>query len=142
MELTYLSVDGEEGYPGNMNIKVTYTLNDDNALEIAYMATSDKPTIVNLTNYSFFNLNGISENAINNHLLKIYANQYTTLGAHGIPTGDITSVKNSPLDFTKLTRIGKHINSNHEQIKLGSGYDHNYVLDGNGLKLAASVKSC
>lgn len=140
LELAYLSVDGEEGYPGNLNVKVTYTLNDDNGLEVAYWATTDKTTLVNLTNHSFFNLNGISENPINDHLLKIYANQYTTLGANGIPTGEITSVKNSPLDFTKLTPIGKHINSSHEQIKLGSGYDHNYVLDGSGLKLAARVE--
>ena len=140
LELAYLSVDGEAGYPGSLNVKVCYTLNDDNGLEIEYTATTNKATPVNLTNHAFFNLNGINGNSIHNHLLQIHANRYTTLGAHGIPTGEIASVKNTPLDFTELTPIGKHIDSDHEQIKLGNGYDHNYVLNGTGLKLAARVE--
>ena len=140
LELTYLSIDGEEGYPGNLNVKVTYTLNNDNGLEIKYSATTDKPTPVNLTNHSFFNLKGNSADSIENHLLQMRAKEYTVLGKHGIPTGDICSVDNSPLNFTKLTPIGKYINDKHEQIKLGSGYDHNYIIEGTGLKLAARVE--
>ncbi len=139
LELSYISVDGEEGYPGNLSVKATFTLKKDNSIEIKYTATTDKTTPVNLSHHSFFNLNGIENQSILEHQLKIHAGYYTPINNNGIPTGNIESVKNTPLDFTKLKPIGKHINDTHLQLKHGSGYDHNFVLDGNGLKLAAQV---
>lgn len=141
LELNYISVDGEEGFPGNLSVKVIYTLSEDNALEIEYSATTDKVTHVNLTHHSFFNLSGIThEKTIENNLLQIHANKYTPLGEHGIPTGEIASIENTPLDFRKVKPIGKSINDDHEQIKLGNGYDHNYVLNGKGLRQVAKVE--
>ncbi len=140
LELTYLSKDGEQGFPGNLNVKVTYSLNDSNELKIHYEATTDKKTVVNLTNHAFYNLNG--SGTILNHLLMINADKYTPVDSTLIPTGKIETVKGTPFDFTNETAIGARINDSNQQLKNGKGYDHNFVLNKNktsGLNLAATV---
>jgi aldose 1-epimerase len=134
LELTYLSKDMEEGFPGNLNVKVTYELTDDNAVKISYMATTDKTTVVNLTNHSYFNLNGIGSGTILNHVIEIKATHYTPVDATAIPTGEIAPVAGTPFDFTHPTTLGSKIDEHDEQLKRGHGYDHNFVLDKHRLK--------
>lgn len=129
LELTYLSKDMEEGFPGNLTIKVTYTISDDNAFECSYEATTDKTTVVNLTNHAYFNLNGEGSGTILNHMVQIQADNYTPVDSTLIPTGKIESVKGSPMDFTKPATIGARINDASQQLKNGKGYDHNFVLN-------------
>jgi aldose 1-epimerase len=142
LELTYLSKDGEEGFPGNLHVRVIYTLTDSNELKIEYSATTDKKTVVNLTNHSYFNLAGAGSGDILRHVLMIEADKFTPVNSELIPTGELRDVAGTPFDFRKPTPIGARINADDEQIKLGGGYDHNFVLrrkPGDPISLAARV---
>ncbi|MCF7567265.1 galactose mutarotase [Sabulilitoribacter arenilitoris] len=141
LRLTYLSKDMEEGYPGNLKVKVSYTLTDNNELKIEYWATTDKPTVVNLTHHSFFNLHGAGNGSINDHHLMINADNYTPVKQGLIPTGEILSVNNTPMDFTEAIAIGERLNHDYKQLEYGFGYDHNWVLNktDKGLNLAAKI---
>jgi len=126
VQLSYLSKDGEAGYPGNLLATVRYTLVKGD-LRIEYSATTDKDTVINLTNHSYFNLSG--EPNILNHLLTLHASHFTPVDTGLIPTGELRSVENTPFDFRKPTAVGARINQDNEQLHLGHGYDHNWVLD-------------
>ena len=129
VELTVVSKDGDQGYPGTLTARVRYTL-EAHALKIEYFATTDKDTVLNLTNHSYFNLAGEGQGDILNHLVMIPADRYTPVDSGLIPTGELAPVAGTPLDFHKATAIGARINDDNEQLRLGRGYDHNYVLNG------------
>lgn len=129
LELTHLSPDGDEGFPGNLNVKVTYQFSNNNDLEIFYEATTDKKTIVNLTNHSYFNLSGNLNNDILNHTLKIDADKFGVITNEVLPTGETRNVSNTPFDFRLEKKVGKDINSNYEQIQKVGGYDHPFILN-------------
>jgi len=148
LELEYLSKDGEENYPGELLVKVIYTLTKENELKISYQATTDKTTIINLTHHSFFNLAGEGNGDILGHNLFINADEFTPNDKESIPIGKIKNVENTPFDFKKPTPIGNRIDGNdeqlqfgNEQVNFGNGYDHNYVLKNNqnNIVLAAAV---
>jgi aldose 1-epimerase len=141
LELTYLSPDGEEGYPGNLKVKVVYTLTSDNELKVEYWATTDKPTPVNLTQHSFFNLKGAGNGEVNDHIMQILADSYIPVDSTLIPFGEIAPVEGTPFDFRKPVAIGARINEDNIQLKYGGGYDHNWVLNKaeTGLNYAAKV---
>lgn len=140
LELTYLSKDGEAGFPGNLDIKVTYTLTDDNAVGIKYEATTDKKTVVNLTNHSYFNLSGVPGSDVLDQLVMINADNYTPVDSTLIPVG-ISPVDGTPLDLRTPVAIGKQINDSFQQLQFGRGYDLNWVLNTNGDKNVLAAKA-
>lgn len=139
LELSYLSKDGEEGYPGNLTVKVIYSLTDANELKIDYEATTDQATVVNLTNHAYFNLNGQGNETITDHMLTIYASKYSAVDSTLIPVGAPATVEGTPFDFRQAKQIGKDIGAADAQIKNGLGYDHNFILD--KTDVAAMVKA-
>lgn len=142
LELSYLSADGEEGFPGNFKCKVTMELTDDNAIDLKYEAETDKPTVVNMTNHSYFNLDGdAASNA--EHILMVDADNYTPVDSTFMTTGEIASVEGTPMDFRTPTAVGARIDDDFEQLKNGKGYDHNWVLNTKGdiTRKAASLQS-
>lgn len=141
LKLSYLSKDGEEGFPGNIKATAIYTLTEDNALTIEYSATTDKKTVINLSHHAYFNLSGFDGLDIYDHEVTINADKFTPINSASVPTGEFRPVKNTPLDFIKPRKIGERIDSKDEQIILGHGYDHNWVINrsGNGIQLMAMV---
>lgn len=143
LELRLLSPDGDQGYPGALDVRVIYTLSDANQLRLEYRATCDAPTVLNLTNHSYFNLAGAGNGLITGHTLRLYANRFTPIDATAIPLGDARPVAGTPFDFRTPHAIGARINAPDEQLRNGQGYDHNFVLDGRAgrLRLAARAES-
>lgn len=141
LKLTYVSPDGEEGYPGTLKVDVYYWLTDENSLRIEYEAWTDKATPVNLTQHNYYNLAGESSGIINDHYLTLHASHFTPVDADLIPTGEIAPVAGTPFDFTQPTRIGERVDADHQQLNYGQGYDHNWVLDSGNAEpaLAAEV---
>lgn len=143
LQLTYLAKDGEEGFPGNLQCTVTMKLTDDNAIDIQYEAETDKPTIVNMTNHSYFNLDGDPTTDNSAYLLTLNADNYTPVDSTFMTTGEIATVEGTPMDFRKPTAIGANINQEFEQLKNGNGIDHNWVLNTQGdvTKVCATLES-
>ena len=132
LELTYLSKDGEEGFPGNLTCKVTFSLTDDDAIDIRYSAETDRTTVVNMTNHSYFNLDGDPSKSNSDYLLTIVADAYTPVDSTFMTTGEIVSVEGTDMDFRTPTAVGARIDNDFEQLKNGKGYDHNWVLNTKG----------
>lgn len=143
ISFSLLSPDGDENFPGNVNAKVSYTLTDDNAIRIEYIATTDAKTVINMTNHSYFNLSGNPSNPAIDHILYINASNFTPVDSTFMTTGEIASVEGTPMDFTTHKAIGQDIENPYQQLRNGKGYDHNWVLDtkGNVNELAAKL-SC
>lgn len=139
LELQYVSKDGEEGYPGTLTTTVTYSLNEANELTINYRASTDKKTVLNLTNHSYFDLSGQSAGNILDHQVTIHADRFTPGDSKLIPTGELRDVSGTPFDLRSPQAIGKRIDEDNEQLKAAWGYDHNFVINGEGLRLAATV---
>jgi len=140
LELKYLSPHMDEGYPGNLEVKVIYKLTNDDELKIEYWATTDKATPINLTHHSFFNLRGAGKGTINDHILHINADYYTPVDEELIPTGEIASVTDTPMDFTQPIAIGERVNDEYDQLRYGGGYDHNWVLKGSNQKIGLAAR--
>ena len=140
VKLTHLSEGGEGGFPGNLKADVYYTLTPDNKLRVEYQAETDKATVINLTQHSYFNLKGRGEGDIEDHLLYINADNFTPVDEAMIPTGEIRQVKDSPFDFTKISEIGKEINADFKQLKITGGYDHNWVLNNKRKELGLAAR--
>ena len=143
IEFTYLSIDGEEGYPGNLSVKMMYELTPENGFKITYEASTDKTTVCNLTHHSYFNLSGEGSETINDHLLTIRADGFTPVDSVLIPNGQITPVNGTAFDFNQAIAIGTRVNEDDEQLGYGAGYDHNWVLnkESKGVELVASLYS-
>ncbi|MEM9647656.1 MAG: aldose epimerase family protein [Bacteroidota bacterium] len=141
IQFSRVSPDGEEGYPGNLSVRVGYNLTENNELKISYEATTDKKTVVNLTHHSFFNLKGEGNGAIEDHILTIHANQYTPVDENLIPTGEMALVQGTPMDFTSPKAIGKDIQNDFAQLSLAGGYDHNYILDTSAKNIEGLIKA-
>lgn len=139
VELHYCAADGEEGYPGEMNVTVTYTLTDDNSIVLDYHATTSKPTVVNLTNHSYFNLSGEGDRYIGDHLLTIHADHYLPTDETAIPYGPKEAVAGTPMDFTTPHTIGERIDKPFQQLIFGKGYDHCYALNKSDLSLTLAA---
>lgn len=141
LTLRYVSPDGEEGYPGELTTTVAYSLSEENELRIDYSAVSNQDTVINLTNHSWFNLAGAGNGDILEHRLQIHGRRFTPVGPSLIPTGELRAVAGTPFDFTSMRSVGSRMDTRDEQIRLASGYDHNFVLDGDGtLNLAATLE--
>ena len=138
IKLSYLSKDMEEGYPGNLNVEVIYTLTTDNTVRFDYKATTDKKTVINLTQHTYFNLNGCQRDVLD-HEISLNADKFVVVDETLIPTGEIRSVENTPFDFRTPVKIGERINDKDQQIQFGRGYDHCWVINGNGMRVAAEV---
>ncbi len=138
--LSTTSPDGEEGFPGNVKVTVTYTLTNDNSIKIHYEGESDADTVLNMTNHAYFNLNGHSSGSIDNHTLWLDCSFYTPNTDECIPTGEVLSVKNTPFDFSTKETMGERFKSQHEQIKMFGGFDHNFALNGRGYRKVGSFK--
>ena len=141
LQLQYVSPHGEEGYPGTLTTTVRYTLTNDNELHIDYSATTDRETVINLTNHSYFNLSGQAKRNILDHLVQINADRFVPIDETSIPTGELAEVEGTPFDFKQPREVGSRINAKHEQLEMGKGYDHTFVLQGEKgeMKLAATV---
>lgn len=137
--LSCVSKDLEQGFPGNMTVKVTYTVGEENDLSIDYEAVSDKDTVANFTNHSYFNLGGHDSGTMVNQKLKLFSSKFTPVDGVLIPTGEMRDVKNTPMDFTDFKVIGKEIDAKDEQLKFGGGYDHNFIVDGEGFRIMAEA---
>jgi aldose 1-epimerase len=140
LKLTYFSKDGEEGYPGNLLVNVICSLTNENVFSIEYTATTDQPTIVNLSHHPYFNLAGDDSGDILEHELMINADLFTQVDRSLIPTGEVKTVRGTALDFTRMTRIGKRIDTNEEQLAFGKGYDHNWMINRRGTELILAAK--
>lgn len=141
LRLSIISPDGDEGFPGEANVTVTYTLTNEDSLKIHYEATADQDTLMNMTHHSYFNLNGADSGTIHEHTLELKSNFFTPTDAEGIPSGEIISVKNTPMDFTVPSKIGPSLESDYEQVVIvENGIDHNFVLDGEGFRKIGTLE--
>lgn len=140
VQLSYFSEDGEQGFPGNLELSVIYTVTEDNELKLEYLATTDKPTVINFTNHAFFNLKGAGQGDVLDHVLWVNANQFTPTDEAAIPTGEFRAVQGTPFDFTSPKPLGQDINVENEQLTFGGGYDHNFVVNGAPGKLNLAAK--
>lgn len=139
LELRYFSEDGEEGFPGNLKLKVLFSVTSENELKLTYHATTDKPTVINFTNHAFFNLAGAGEGNILDHELMVNADAFTQVDHEAIPTGEIIDVLGTPLDFSMVTRVGDRISDEYDQLTYVGGYDHNYVINKEENELAVAA---
>ncbi len=140
VKFTIDSPDGDQGFPGHAVCSVTYTLTDDNAMELSYECTCDKDTVMNMTNHAYWNLNGFADGSVEKHLLKLCAVNYTPLLSNQTPNGEVVPVEGTPFDFREFKEIGRDLYEENEQLSFGNGYDHNFMIDGEGMRVHAVLK--